>query len=136
MDWLKVNSDLTTIGGKIRYYRKNKKMTQQDLALAAGLEVSTIKRLENNKSRPELATCKLLAQALDIMPEMIYDEYLQFITSDYAHYIKSYRKQHNLTQIQLAKLLNIHIKNIMRWEQQISFPSVQLYKILTSLITC
>nr|WP_302600019.1 helix-turn-helix transcriptional regulator [uncultured Cellulosilyticum sp.] len=133
MDWLKVNSDLITIGGKIRYYRKNRKMTQQDLALAAELEVSTIKRLENNKSRPELATCKLLAQALGIMPEMIYDAYLQFIDSDYANYIKSYRKKHNLTQYQLSKLLNVTPKTIAYWEQNKTFPSIKHYRIIMQL---
>lgn len=133
MNWLKVNSDLITIGGKIRYYRKNRKMTQQDLAPAAGLEVSTIKRLENNKSRPELATCKLLAQALGIMPEMIYDEYLQFIDSDYASYIKSYRKQHNLTQYQLSNLLNVTTKTITCWEQNKTFPSIKHYRAIMQL---
>ncbi len=108
-------------------------MTQQDLALAAGLEVSTIKRLENNKSRPELATCKILAQALGIMPEMIYDEYLRFIDSDYASYIKDYRKQHNITQYQLSKLLDVTPKTIAHWEQNKAFPSIKHYSIFIQL---
>ncbi len=105
-------------------------MTQQDLALAAGLDVSTIKRLENNKTRPELATCKVLAEALGIMPEMIYDEYLQFIANDYSSYIKEYRKKHNLTQYQLSKLLNVTTKTIAYWEQNKTFPSIQYFRLL------
>lgn len=110
-------------------------MTQQDLALTAGLDVSTIKRLENNKVKTNLTTYIKIIKALQVNSDLIYNDYLRFISSDYSNWIKIFRKIHQLTQRQLSEYLAIHIKTIMRWEQGKYHPTLEQYLLIQQLNT-
>ena len=111
-----------TVGERIAYYRKKKKLSQQQLADLAGVSVCTIKRIENHKVTSNINTYNSIISALQISPDLIYNDYFRFISNDYSHWLKSYRKKNNLTQRELSKLLNIHVKTIMRLEQGKLFP--------------
>lgn len=132
---LKTISDFDSIGGKIRYFRKAKNLLQEDLATMINLDVSTIKRLENNKATPSFETCKKISTALNMPIDFIYDDYLSFVHSDYPKFFKNIRKQLNLTQAQLADVLGLNRKTISRWEKKINFPSLEHYKVLCEYIT-
>lgn len=126
--------DMTTIGGRLKYYRLEANLLQEDLSLLSGIHVSTIKRFENNKITPDINTCKKIAAALDINTDLLYDDYLQFITSEYPNIIKAYRKTTNLTQQQLADILNTSKKTVSCWERKAQYPSKPMYEYIKQLI--
>lgn len=98
------------------------------------MSVCTIKRFESNKSAPNASTCQRLANALNIDINLLYDEHLKFISNDYSTRIKAYRKSENLTQQQLADILNISKKTLSCWERKTQYPSKQMYKRINELI--
>ena len=124
-----------TVGERIAYYRKKKKLSQQQLADLAGVSVCTIKRIERNKIISGQNTYRHIIDALQVNSSLIYDDYFSFINSNYDQYIKNYRNQNKLTQLQLSKILHIHVKTIMRWEQKKSFPSIQQYNLIKLLLS-
>lgn len=110
-------------------------MLQEELATTAGIDVCTIKRLENNYVLPTLETCKKISAALNIPTDLIYNDYLSFIDSDYSTFLKTLRKKLNLTQPQLANALGLTKKTISFWERKVAFPSPENYKLLREYIT-
>lgn len=127
---LATTSDLSTIGGRIRYYRIANNLSQEDVATKADIDACTIKRYENNQVLHSLETCNKIADAIGVNPLLIYDEYLIFISSDYGKLIRSTRKNLNLTQSQFSTLMGVHRKTITRWEKKISWPSRKFYSYL------
>lgn len=59
------------IGSKIRDLRKNKCLTQEELAELAKINLRTIQHIENSKSIPRGKTLNLICEALDINTEDI-----------------------------------------------------------------
>jgi XRE family transcriptional regulator, fatty acid utilization regulator len=51
---------------KLRYYRSRAYMTQEELARAAKITVSTISRLENGLQQPRISTVRELASVLGV----------------------------------------------------------------------
>ena len=49
----------------VRDYRKEKRMTQKELAEKSGVTQSNISRIENKDCRPSIKTAQALAKALD-----------------------------------------------------------------------
>lgn len=62
-----------TFETKIRGFRADARMTQQDLADAVGVSRQTIMQLENNKHNPSLLLAHAIAEVFDIS---IYDIFL------------------------------------------------------------
>lgn len=61
---------MNSIGNLISTSRKNKNLTQEDLADLAKVNLRTIQRVENNKNLPRGNTLKLICSALEIdIPE-------------------------------------------------------------------
>lgn len=119
---LKANIDLETVGGRIEFYRKTAGKTQNDLSAETGLDRSTIIRMENGKSFCSLSCCNKIAEALNIRPEQLYDDYLLFINSDYGQSIRSLRKKLGLTQSEFAKRISTTRKAVGSWERQKTIP--------------
>jgi len=53
----------------LRYLREEKLLTQQELAVQAGLTVTTISRIETGKVTPNLRTIRAIAMVLDYNPQ-------------------------------------------------------------------
>ena len=62
---------METIGIKITQLRKQKALSQEQLAELSKVNVRTIQRIENNETTPRGATLKLLCDALEITPDEI-----------------------------------------------------------------
>lgn len=62
-----------TFETKIRGFRADARMTQQDLADAVGVSRQTIMQLENNKYNPSLLLAHAIAEVFDVS---IYDIFL------------------------------------------------------------
>ncbi len=54
------------IGKNLRRVREDRLMTQQELADAADLNLSTVMRIENDRVEPRFSTIRKLAKALDV----------------------------------------------------------------------
>lgn len=62
------------IGINLRIFRKEKKISQEDLAVIAGIQrTATISELETGKGNPTIETIEKLATALDIRPIELLD---------------------------------------------------------------
>lgn len=62
---------METIGTKITQLRKQKALSQEELADLAKVNVRTIQRIENNETTPRGATLKLICDALEVTPDEI-----------------------------------------------------------------
>jgi transcriptional regulator with XRE-family HTH domain len=56
------------IGKNLHRVREDRLMTQQELAEAADLNLSTVMRIENDRVEPRFSTIRKLATALDVDP--------------------------------------------------------------------
>lgn len=63
-----------SIGMKIWMYRKQKKLTQQQLAEKVGLTLHTISKIETGKSNGTVDNLKKIAEALDVNIKDFFDE--------------------------------------------------------------
>jgi transcriptional regulator with XRE-family HTH domain len=54
------------IGKNLRRVREERLMTQQEVATAADLNLSTVMRIENDQVEPRFSTIRKLAIALDV----------------------------------------------------------------------
>lgn len=62
---------METIGTKITQLRKQKALSQENLAELSNVNVRTIQRIENNETTPRGATLKLICDALGVTPDEI-----------------------------------------------------------------
>lgn len=53
------------LGERLRFFRESRKLTQKDLAKAAGVSQATIAHIEASSKDPSVETLKKLASALD-----------------------------------------------------------------------
>ena len=61
-----------SLGNDIQKYRKDKKLTQLELAKRAGLSEISIRKYENGDRKPKIETVQKIAEALDISPYSLY----------------------------------------------------------------
>jgi transcriptional regulator with XRE-family HTH domain len=59
------------LGENVRRYRKLKGMTQEQLALDAGMERSYVSDLERGQRNPSVRSLGRLAQALGVSPHLL-----------------------------------------------------------------
>ncbi len=59
---------LILLGKRIKTLRKEKGISQKDLAYQIGMEKSNLSVIENGKSNPQVLTLVKIAAALDVMP--------------------------------------------------------------------
>lgn len=77
--------DYSAVGKRISLIRKNRGMTQEQLAEKAELSNIYISHIENSRSIPSLETLMKLCNALDITP----DEVLLGTKQDMENYLQS-----------------------------------------------
>ena len=63
---------LTQLGMRIRYLRKQKGMSQLDLALEADINKNYISDLERGSRNPSLLILERIAKALDVSLEILF----------------------------------------------------------------
>ena len=62
------------IGGRIRYFRHLRKLSQEQLALQAGINPAFLGHLERGLKSPTITTLEKLVKALDITFEELFTE--------------------------------------------------------------
>ena len=94
-------------GDKIQKLRKEKGLTQAELAKKAGLSEISIRKYENNDRKPKLETIRKIAKALGVyMNELIedwsnfsQDEIIQDMTSEDNQYLGTEYLDYKLRQV-------------------------------------
>lgn len=117
--------DLKTVGGRIRFCRLRRNLTQEELSETSGLKITTIMNFENNKTNHTLQSINKIADALKIKPSFIYDDYLNFISGDFVSKIKTIRINMKLTRKEFNDL--IEKNRISDWELGRTIPSRKTY---------
>jgi len=62
------------LGDRIRFYRKSKKMSGQELARRAGVSRSLISQVEKDSANPSIETLRRIAIALEIPIALLFEE--------------------------------------------------------------
>lgn len=117
--------------------RNKKGISQIDIANELGYSSQLVSQWEKDKGIPDLSVIGKYASILGIDLEGFIkckeskrntnsDNY-SFNTKSFSNYLKSLRKQKNITQEQLAKKLGIPAKAVIRFEQGISLPSLDTF---------
>ncbi|MBR6549214.1 MAG: helix-turn-helix transcriptional regulator [Clostridia bacterium] len=57
-------------------------------------------------------------------------------TVNIAPFIKEYRRQHNLTQADFAKLVGVSPQAVSKWEREQGYPDITLLPTLACLFDC
>ncbi|QHT67402.1 helix-turn-helix transcriptional regulator [Rhodocytophaga rosea] len=68
---IKNTAYLKAFGRHLRSIRESKKISQENLALDAGLSLSQIGRIERGEINPTICTVLVLAQTLKIEPKIL-----------------------------------------------------------------
>lgn len=77
MEYSDDNAFIVAIGKQIRELRKEKAMTQLDLAVKSGMEENALQRIETGRTNPTIKTLLKITRALDIE----FSELINFSTS-------------------------------------------------------
>ena len=111
-------SEITEIADKLRWYRYQKCLRQQDVADYVGIDRSTYIHYEEygRDSYPKEHMEKL-ADLFEIPLEDLMDEYNLFLLRGQGEEIRSLRMQRGLTQKEYAKELGVPLEKLKRWEQ-------------------
>ncbi len=67
------NESLVTFGANLCAERHRKKLSQEDLAAKAGLQMQQISKIENGKADFKFTTLLRLMKALDVKFEQLFD---------------------------------------------------------------
>ena len=78
---------MNILSENIKYFRKQKKITQKELESLSRIKQSTLTRYENGKLTPRLSTLKTIANSLDIPVELFFtdrekEEEVKFLSDD------------------------------------------------------
>ena len=58
-------------GARLKFLRKSRELTADDLAEKSGIHAATIKRIERRGIRPTISIVKRLAHALNVQPALL-----------------------------------------------------------------
>ena len=64
---------LILLGNRIKLLRKEKAVSQRELAYKIGMEKSNLSVIENGKSNPQILTLLKIAAALEVKPNALFD---------------------------------------------------------------
>ena len=127
----KIPQKLISIGDNIKKKRLERQLTQLQLARLIGVEETSIYNWENNRSKPKVY---LLPKIIEFWGYVPFELPMETI----GDRIKSYRKEHGLSQGKLAQLLSVDETTFRDWEngkhkRQVS-PSKKLLKRITEIL--
>jgi len=111
--------NLKTISDKLRFYRLQNGLEQKDVAKIIGISRSDYSHYENNsRDYYPAEVMDRLAKLFKVNIYDLLDDYNIFLYNGQGQQIQALRKKHNLTQKELANLLNVQLVRIKRWESE------------------
>lgn len=126
-------TDITNISDKLKYYRYQKSLHQKDVAEYVGMDRGTYANYEDNQRDFYPATMvDKLAVLYHIDVYELLDDYNRFLYEGQGQQIKAIRKQLQITQKDLAVMMNVEITKVKRWEQD----KVRMFKGTWEKLLC
>jgi DNA-binding transcriptional regulator YiaG len=92
----------------------------------------TLADFDDNQLNP--SALENLAHLLNISPEILYDSYNHFASSNFPDFILSWRKSNKLSQKKAARLLHVSPTHIYKWERGELIPTRGQYIKLSKLL--
>ena len=121
------------IKDKLRYVRLMAGLKQSELAEMVGISRSTLINLENGAvSEENMKTDVLIRIALTCGFERTFccDPYHSLLANDVGQKIKSYRKEHRMTQQMLADIFHVRKDTVFNWEHHQTDPPMEVLRYL------
>ena len=111
--------NLETIPDKLRFYRLKNGLEQKNVANVLGISRDNYISYENNsRDYYPAEVMDKLAKLYKVDVYALLDDYNTFLYNGQGQQIKTIRKRHSLTQKQLAKILDVQLVRIKRWERE------------------
>lgn len=101
---------LFNIGSRIRELREGNNWTQEELAIRAGIQRSSISRIENNAMFPSIPVLVRIANAFDLSLSGFFCKEREYISDEMETLIQNVRE---LTPEQI-KMLNQFLESIVK----------------------
>ncbi len=125
----KIPQNPVSIGDHIKKKRLERQFTQLQLARLIGVEETSIYNWENNRSRPKVYLLPKVIEFLGYVPFELPKETI-------GDMIKSYRKEHGLSQRKLAKIWGVDQTTIRDWENGKHKPGKKIFERVTEVLKC
>lgn len=104
------------IGKQIAYYRKQKGLTQTQLAELLNVSKSCINAYENRELRlVNIEFLKRVFETLEIKNKINLPKYEEFILNNQSQKLKKVLKENNLNYKQFSKTINVDYSNVKKW---------------------
>lgn len=125
--------DTSTVSEKIKYHRLLEGWSQFELARRLDLTEKQgrylIKDYETRGLYPPMELSQKLAKIFNLNSKYFYDEYYDFLDSNYSYKISKWRKNNNLTVIAAAKKINVKYVTWSSWEKNKKISRENYYKL-------
>lgn len=125
--------DASTVSKKIKYHRLLKGWSQFELARRLGLTENQgrylIKDYETRGINPPIELSIKLAKLFELNTKCFYDDYYEFLDSNYSSRITTWRKNNNLTITAAAKKINVKYVTWSSWEKNKTISRENYYKL-------
>lgn len=110
--------EIKTVADKLRYYRYKRGLYQNDVADYLGIDRCTYRDYETvDRDYYPADMMDKIAELFEVDVYVLLDEYNKFLYDGQGKYIKELRKQLNITQKELAKMMGVELGKVKRWEQ-------------------
>lgn len=109
---------IATVSDRLKYYRYQKSLYQSDVANYVGMDRGTYSGYEENARDyypPEMMD--KISALFEIDVYELLDDYNRFLYDGQGQQIKAIRKQLQITQKDLALMMNVDLYKVKRWEQ-------------------
>jgi transcriptional regulator with XRE-family HTH domain len=121
-------------GDNLRYYRFRKQLTTRQVAEAIGVVPGTITIYESNKNPIPHNMAIKLAGLLEINPEMLFDDFANFIADPYTAALRDNRIGLKLNQREFADYIGIELNYYYKLEEGKRRPSRRIYQKLLQAV--
>lgn len=102
-----LNAYLRRFGRQIRTFRKQKMLSREELGNKTGLAAKDIEELEAGELDPALSTILLIAEVLDISPEMLLAPSTGSDNEYYAYRYHILKLLHNMSKKDLKRVIEV-----------------------------
>jgi transcriptional regulator with XRE-family HTH domain len=105
------------------------KLLQKEVAGMLGVDTNTVTNWEKNRCQPKLHILPKIVQFLGYSP-------FPTESQSVGERIKTYRREHGITQKELAMFLGVDPGTLARWESGKSPPRAHLWVRLATCLQC
>lgn len=131
VDYLIDNEPAILLGEKLKDLRKTKGLTLKEVADNIGLGESTISLYENNNRRPDYVTLNKLSALYNVSIDYLLNNDSPNV--NFGERIKALREQNNITQQELADMLNVDRTSVGKWETNQNLANNNILQKLCSI---